>query len=922
MAIGTRNLFGREEELRSLLALVNAPERLPAVAILAGEAGIGKTALWSAAMEEAAAGGFLVLSCRPSEAEARLSFSALADLLTGVASEVLPELPAPQRRALETVLALSDADGQVEERLVAFGLLNALRSLAADQRLVLGVDDVQWLDRPSLDLLRYVLPRLGDEPIAVLLTVRGEVPPWVRRREGVVELDLRPLSVGALHELLRTRMDAAFPRPVLLRIWETSGGNPFFALELARALQRRGGRIEPGAKLPVPDTLEGLVRERLEGLTPAADDVCRVVAASSEPTLRLVELVVGDRAAGVEDAIRARVLELDGERLRFTHPLLASAIAARTVGDRKRALHERLAAVAADIEEQARHLALAASEPGARVAAALDDAARQAAARGAGTAAAELAEQALVLTPAGDDEARRRRRLEAADLHFHAGDLERALGVLDGAVDEAAPGPERAAVLLRLGRLRAETSGAAEAVALWREALAEAAGDDALEARILLRLGEFLRFTEGAEPALAHLEAAVDAAARGDDDDLMCRALAAHALVHFNTGRGIHHESMGRALALEATLAARSGTMPATPFFVHQLVWSGEYERARDLQERWLEWARGREQPDQADAAWYRALLEWRAGDWDAAAAAASSAVALTEQFGRDAVTITSWPAAVIAAHRGELDRARELAERGLGAPSLPDMGVAGFEWVLGFLELSRGDAGGALEHLDRVEPMYLALGVLEPAMEWYVPDLLDALLVAGEADRAERTLAPWEHRARALDRAWALAVAARTRALLKVAAGDQDGAFVCFQEALAEHERSKDPFQHARTLLALGATERRAKRRRAARETLEQALALFAELPAPLWAEKARSELARISGRTASRGELTEGERRVAGLVAEGRSNREVAAALFLAEHSVETALSRIYRKLGVRSRTELAKLVRETQEPPASNS
>jgi DNA-binding CsgD family transcriptional regulator len=805
---------------------------------------------------------------------------------------------------------------------VGLAVMDALRVLADSAEVVVAVDDIQWLDQPSLDLLQYVLPRLRDEAVAVVLTVRGEVPPWVRRRAGVVELDLRPLSVGALHELLRTRLDAAFPRPVLLRVWETSGGNPFFALELARALQRRGGRIEPGAKLPVPETLEDLVRERLEGLTPAADEVCGVVAAAYEPTLRLVERVVGDAAAGIEDALRARVLELDGERLRFTHPLLASAIAARTVGDRKRSLHERLAAVVSDTEEQARHLALAASGPGARVAAALDDAARQAGARGAGTAAAELAEQALVLTPAGDNEARIRRRLEAADLHFQAGDVERALGVLEGAADEAPHGPARAAVLLRLGRFRAETIGAAEAVAVWREALAEAAGDDELEARILLRLGEFLRFTEGAEQALVHLEAAVDAAARADDDDLMCRVLAAHALVHFNSGRGIHHEGMGRALALEAILAARSGTMPATPFFVHQLVWSGEHDRARDLQERWLEWARVRDDPDQANAAWYRALLEWRAGDWDAAAASASSAVALTEQFGREATTITSWLAAVIAAHRGELDRARELADRGLGAPSRPDIAVAGFEWVLGFVELSRGDAGRALEHLDRAEPVYLALGVLEPAMEWYVPDLLDALLVAGEVDRAERTLAPWEDRARVLDRAWALAVAARTQALVKVARGDQEGAFACFEEALAEHERADDPFQRARTLLALGATERRAKRRRAARETLEQALALFAELPAPLWAEKARSELARIGGRAASRGELTEGERRIAGLVAEGRSNREVAAALFLAEHSVETALSRIYRKLGVRSRTELAKLVRETQEPPASNS
>jgi DNA-binding CsgD family transcriptional regulator len=920
VAIGTRNLVGREEELGSLLALLDDPDRHPAVAVVAGEAGIGKTALWLAAVEEARVRGYLVLSCRPSEAEAGYSFSALADLMGGV---VPAELPAPQRRALETALALSDSASRVEERLVAFAFLSALRKLAGEGRVLLAVDDVLWLDQPSLAVLRYVLPRFGGEPVIVLLTVRGAAPSWLTRTEPVVELALRPLSVGALHELLRNRLNAAFPRPVLLRIWETSGGNPFFALELARALQRRGGRIEPGAKLPVPETLEALVLERLQTLTPEAGEVCQVVAASSEPTVRLVEQVVDRAAAGVDEAVGARVLELDGERLRFTHPLLASAIAARTVGERKRSLHDRLAALATDAEEQGRHLALAAAAPSARVATALVEAARRARTRGSASAAADLAEQALLLTPAGDDEARRRRRLDAADLHFEAGDVERALGVLDAAGDEAPRGPARAAVLLRLGRLRAETSGAEAAVALWREALAEAGGDDGLRAAILLELGQFLRFTEGVEPALEHLQQAVEAAARVDDDDLSCRALAAHALVHFNSGRGIDQEGMDRALALEAALAERGSSMAATPFFVHQLVWSGEHERAREVHARWVAWARDREHPELGDAAWYLALLEWRDGDWDAAAAAASTAVGLAEQFGREAATITAWPGAVIAAHRGELDRARELSDRGLSAPARPAVAEAGFEWVLGFVELSRGDADRALEHLERAERLYSTRGILEPAMEWFVPDLLDALLAAGEVDRAEQALAPWEGRARDLDRAWAIAVAARTRALLRVAMGDLDGAFARFRDALAQHERTHDPFQQARTLLALGATQRRAKQRRAARETLEQALAVFDRLPALLWADKARAELARIGGRAASRGELTESERRIAALVAEGRSNREVAAALFLAEHSVETALSRVYRKLGVRSRTELAgRLAREAHEPPASKS
>jgi DNA-binding CsgD family transcriptional regulator len=907
VAIDTRQLVGREEELSSLFALLDAPDHSPAQAVVAGDAGIGKTALWLAVVEEARARDYVVLTCRPSEAEARYSFSGLGDLLGGLLPDVLAELPTPQRRALETALALSDADEPVEERLVAFALLGAIRSLARANRVLLAVDDLQWLDGPSSALLRYVLPRLASEPVVAMLTVRGDAPSWLTRSEGLLGLELRPLSVGALHELLRTRLEAALPRPVLLRIWETSGGNPLFALELARALQRRGGRVQPGAELPVPGALEDLVLERLGTLSEAAEAVLRVVAASAEPTIPLVQQSVEDAATGVEDAIEARVLELDGERLRFTHPLLASAISARTVGERKRSLHKRLAALASDPEEQARHLALAASAPSARVAAALDAAARKARARGSASAAAELAEQAVALTPPADEEDRRRRRLEAADLHFEAGDIHRALSVLEGAGDEAPRGPARAAVLLRLARLRAETSGAVEAVALWREALAQAAGDDRLEAEVRLELGQFLRFTEGAEPALAQLRSAVDAAARVGDDMLHCRVLGAHALVHFNSGRGIDHVGMARALELEAELP--SGAPVATPFLVHQLVWLGEVERAREALGRWEAWARARDYPDVADAAWYLALLEWRHGDWDAAAAAASAAVALAEQFGREAGTIASWPSAVIAAHRSDADRARALAEQGLASPALPNIADAGFSWVLGFLRLSGDDARGALEHLERAERINSELGILEPALLWFMPDLLDALLAVGDVDRSEETVAPFARRARELDRPWAVAIAARTEALTGAVRGDLDGAFSRFEEALAAHERALDRFQQARTLLALGTTQRRAKQRAAARQTLGHALATFTALPAPLWTDKARVELARIGGRAPSRGELTEAEQRIAALVAEGRSNREVAAALFLTEHTVETALTRIYRKLDVRSRSALAR-------------
>ena len=408
--------------------------------------------------------------------------------------------------------------------------------------------------------------------------------------------------------------------------------------------------------------------------------------------------------------------------------------------------------------------------------------------------------------------------------------MSRSLAVLEQAAADEPHGHRRAAVLLRLGRVRAETHGAEAAVAVWREGLVEAEGDDELEARILFELGQFLRFTEGAEAGLEHLRRAVEAAERIGDDELACRVLGAHALIHLNSGRGVDHEGMERAMALEAKLGGRA--LPATPFLIHQLVWTGDVERARGHLERWAGWARSRDHPEVGDAAWYRALLEWRHGSWDAAADAASAAVTFAEQFGREAETIASWPMAVIAAHRGDLARAQALAERGLRAPALPRIAEVGFGWVLAIIELARDDVHGALEQLERAEDVHEALGIFEPALRWHVPDLLDALLAAGETGRAEELLAPFARRARELDRPWAVAIAARTEALLMAQRGDSDGASAAIREALAADERVPAPFQRARTLLALGATQRRAKQRRAARETLEEALRILPSCP------------------------------------------------------------------------------------------
>jgi DNA-binding CsgD family transcriptional regulator len=933
-------LVGREEELGALIRLLDAPDELPAAAVVVGEAGIGKTALWLTATEEAAARRYLVLSCRPSEAEARFSFSGLADLLGEHIAEVLPELAMPQRSALETALGISSS-GPVEERLVAFAFLNALRRLAEGNRVVAAVDDVQCLDGPSASLLRYALSRLETEPVLALLTARGEVPSWLGRiaaERRLLELELGPLSVGALHELLRSRVDVAFPRPVLLRIWETSGGNPFFALELARALQRRGGSPVPGEELPLPPSLGELVHERLESLSAPAREVVRAVAALAEPTVTLVEAAAGPEAdVGLADALEAGLLQLDGDRLRFAHPLLGSAVSARATPAERRSLHQRLAELVPGAEERARHLALAAAGPGREAASALEEAAQAAHARGAPAAAAELAEQAWRLTPAPDSQELSRRALVAADRLRDAGDSRRAIAVLEQARASAPPGSARATVLMHLVQPTWDASGPREALVICEEALAEAEGDDAVEATVRIDLADLMRgFVEGAssERGLEHAELAVAASRRAGNPALMCRALAMFGLLHFIVGRGVPRAEMEEALALERSLGlalerslGASPVAEATWVLAHQLTWSGEdRERARHHLHAYRKAIGERQGLEERFALWWLSLVEWRAGNWDLAARYAADMLVLAAQAGYEAERpIFDLAAAAIAAHQGRVEEARARAGDALRLAEKigSRLAQALHFWVLGFIELSLDNPGAGLANLRQAWEIYDELDYFEPGHRLELADTLEALIAVGELDEAERRLGPWEKRARKLDRAWAIAVMTRCRALLLAARGDFAGSLAAFDEALAEHSRSVYPFEHGRTLLALGTTQRRARQRGTARATLEQALGIFEDLGAPLWSDKARSELARIGGRAPSRGELTESERRIAALVAEGSTNREVAAALFLTEHTVETALTRVYRKLGVRSRAELAgRLARETKEPPLAKS
>src|SRR5438105_1961385 len=356
-------IVGRDEELAVVDRFCERPR--PAALVIDGEPGIGKTILWREAVQEAETRGHRVLSASPTEAETQLPFAALGDLLGDAVAETIDELPEPQRRALGAALLLEEpGETPPDRRAVAVAVLSVLRLLAAAVTLLLAIDDVQWLDADSESALEFVFRRLGEAQIGLLLARRSEreddtLPLALDRGPTPVErLRLAGLSLGALGVLAREQLGHSFRRPTLHRIHETSGGNPLFALGLAEALVR-GGEDTP-EELPLPGSLREVLQERIDALPKPAVDALLVAAALAEPTLSALQETGGAPFDVLEPALAARIVEVRGERVLFTHPLLRSAVYGSAPPEARRSLHHRLAALDLPLEERARHLALSA----------------------------------------------------------------------------------------------------------------------------------------------------------------------------------------------------------------------------------------------------------------------------------------------------------------------------------------------------------------------------------------------------------------------------------------------------------------------------------------------------------------------------------------------------------------------------------
>jgi DNA-binding CsgD family transcriptional regulator len=914
-------LVGRHREQAEVDRFLDVLQDGPAALVLEGEAGIGKTTVWRAALDAAQSRSCRVLICRASESEGALSFLGLCDLVEGAADDALELLPEPQRAALE--LALRRSAGDSPDRVgVARGALNVFRASAVEAPTVLAIDDVQWLDPPSVDVLRFVAYRLSDERVGLLVSARNGGASSLeldRAFPGVsiTRLRLEPLSLEELEEVVRLHLPVSFPRPTWRALHRISAGNPFFALQLAGALERRGGRVS-GEELPIPATLADAMRERTAALPPSARETLLPIAALAQPTLSLIHAGAAD-ADGVDEAVLAGVLQIDGERLRFAHPLLASFVYGDASQADRRAVHRRLAPLVADGEEHALHLARGTVDQDESVAATLEAAADHAARRGHPEIAAELAEHAVRLTPTASASDRAGRVRKAAVFFYAAGDAHRSRELLQQLTDALPQSTERAEALRLLGGTGMDDD-LPRSIAHLEQGYEEASADLELRAHILPLLTRIEGFLGHWDEAARRGKAAVEVAEHSGSRAALAKALARSAWAEPTLA---NLENIERAVELERSLEEPLPSQESPKLVGGVLLLAlDRLDEAR----QWLEEAY--EQLVALGDSWrtvpltHLAELELRAGNWERALALARESEGLARQWGTRAGE--SWALgsrALVEAHVGNSqpalgagERASELA-RAVGF----HLGLVRSETALALLKISTGDNAAALGHLlpllDQRDGARLW-----PAQEPRVlSHALEALVAAGNLEQAEPLLDRLEERVQSLPLPSMIAALARGRALVLAGRGELSGARTSIEDALAAHAGLHEPFEVARTYVAQGAIERRAKQKAEARAALRRAEEIFAELGARLWLELTRRELARTGLTRSLERELTPTEQRIAELAAAGSRNKEIAGELFLSVKTVEANLSRIYAKLGIRSRVELPARLPQGDNAPA---
>ena len=911
-------LYGRDDERARIGALLDgARDSRSGALIVRGEAGVGKSALLEDARERAA--DMQVLTVRGVESESELPFAGLHQLVRP-SLQLLDRLPRAQADALRGALGLAERSG--EDRFLISAACLSLLSEAAERRPVLClIDDCQWLDTPSADALLFAARRLDAEGIVILFAARSDdVRDFVAR--GVPDLMLDGLDARAAAALVTRRANGAIAPSVCDVLVEQAGGNALALVELPAALtavQLTGAEPLPQA-LPLTHDVRRLLLERVRRLPEPAQQLLLIAAADDLGELALVMRAGEALGLGVEAldaAERSKLISVHGSTVVVRHPLIRSAVYEDATSSERRAVHLALADAltdAGDADRRAWHRAAAAVGPDPTAADELQRTAERARLRSGHAAAATALERAAQLSPDPDSHARR--LVAAASSAWRAGQPSRASALVERARPLVADGALRAELDHVRGDIAQRCGSLLEAGALLIAGAEAAARVDTRRALDMLFDAASCGMQSGDYALVVHAgERAATLPRSGDEEErFLADLLVGVGSLWLGTTTSevpLMLDVLARADAFDKPRLLAGAAMGAGTL--------GDEAREAELLRRSVALARA----SGAFDALTLSLLATAMGGMLAGRFAVAAEAAEGLRLAREAsltgvaslhVAILVW----LAAARGDDDdecrrSAAEVAESASATRNALAYSIA--EWGLALLDLGGGRPDEAVTRL--VELRLAPLGTGHPLIALMsAPDLVEAAFRTGREEEARAAFATFEPFAQPAAPAWALALAARCRALLSEA--DADAAFA---EAIRLHAAGNRPFDSARTGLLFGEHLRRRRRRVEARTHLRAALATFERLSAARWAERARSEL-RASGESArkrdpsARAELTPQELQIASFVAEGLSNKEVAAQLFLSPRTIDAHLRNVFAKLGLTSRTQLARVLRSEAE------
>jgi DNA-binding CsgD family transcriptional regulator len=900
-------VIGRDHETATIRDLLVGEDGARAL-VLAGLPGIGKTTLFEAAIDVAHEQGFRVLLARANDSAVPAPFEVLIDLCDRIDSADLANLPAPQREALAVALVRArPGSSPPSPREIALGFLGAVRGVSAREPVLVAIDDAQWVDPSSREVLAFLAHRLREENVCVILTRSTERPTGIEaafEHSRLRRMDLGPLSFGAVRKMLLDRLGLSLSRALLHRIVDITEANPLFVLELGRELAARGVP-EHADELPIPAQIEDLLAGRIAALSSTAQRALMALALC--PTVGTDGLIAVAGEVAFDEVVDRELVWADGQRVRASHPLLGATALRRAGQGARRELHRALAAAIGDPEQRAMHLALATPGSDEALSANVADAAERAAARGARQQAVALAEHAVRLTPTNSAE-RSARVLQLAGYLETAGEMRRLTDFLAPEIESLPAGGPRAWALLILSE-GAGVRNMDDLAEFRRRALAEDPDNPLLRARVLAKQacnGAATRIT-GIPQAEAWASEAVNLTSAAPLE-VHRPSLYALAWARAMSGRSV--DDLCRS---SRAMADVNSYIAVTPERVagQRYVWRGEIPQARSTLRELLALAEDHgEIESYALVRLHICELHLRVGEWAAAEALLGE---WAESTDRELMFRPKFERcrALLAAGQGDLAATREWS-----ALAITRSRETGSRWDE--IEGLRASAMGSLlahepeaaaKTLLPAWNSLLAEGVAEPGVFPLAPELVQALVESDDLAQATVVTNGLAEVASQSEHPWASATVSRCHGMIALAESDEGLGPPDLTEASAAYESLGLRFDAARCLLSLGRAQRRRRQWGSARSTTERAIGAFDAIGSFGWSADARGELGRMGARRPTAdGHLTAAEERAAQLAAAGLSNKEIARELAVGVHTVEVHLSRVYAKLGVRSRGQLA--------------